>query len=128
MGLISLWLALATSSLVCFSALIHRYSFLIFFLSLLLSHCFFRQKIPTFGLTFSSICSLTAISMPSSVSIARHLCFCIPIQDFRYLSGAGFKSSFFFWCHLLGRVNLFLFYPSFLLSIYTQCLIEMLPG
>ncbi|ELS31554.1 hypothetical protein FEV09_16695, partial [Pseudanabaena catenata USMAC16] len=42
-------------------------------------------------------------------------------------SGAGFKSSFFFWCHLLGRVNLFLFYPSFLLSIYTQCLIEMLP-
>ncbi|ELS30458.1 MULTISPECIES: hypothetical protein, partial [Pseudanabaena] len=48
-------------------------------------------------------------------------------QDFRYLSGAGFKSSFFFWCHLLGRVNLFLFYPSFLLSIYTQCLIEMLP-
>ncbi|MFN5748753.1 MAG: hypothetical protein ACK47L_09765, partial [Pseudanabaena sp.] len=47
--------------------------------------------------------------------------------DFRYLSGAGFKSFFFFWCHLLGLVIFFLFYLSFALSISTQCLIEMLP-
>ncbi|MFN5658014.1 MAG: hypothetical protein ACK5A9_06865, partial [Pseudanabaena sp.] len=30
---------------------------------------FFDKKIPTFGLTFSSICSLTDISIPSSVFI-----------------------------------------------------------